>query len=302
MTRGYLRSYGIYVLRRRVRESLLRVSPGMVQSHATTTVARRRYTVTSSNALWHIDGLHCLVRWRIVVHGGIDGYSRQIVFLRASDNNRAETVLRYFTCATRKYGWPSQVRSDHGGENIDVARAMIMCRGTGRSSHISGASVHNQRIERLWRDTFRCVCHSYYSLFYEMEACDLLNPVRDKHLFCLRYVYLPRINMQLSRFIEGWNNHPLRTERGLTPSQLWIRGLCIASPSVIEQPEEYGIDSGDYINPFNVESVTVPETDVGLSRLQLDYLHQHHNPLAHSEYEGVDVYMAVLNTVSAMVP
>ena len=179
---GYLRSYGIHVSRRRVCESLLRVSPRMVESRATTTVARRQYSVASSNALWHIDGLHCLVRWRIVVHGGIDGYSCQIVFLHASDNNRAQTVLHYFTCGTRRYGWPSRVRSDHGGENIDVARAMIMCRGTGRASHISGASVHNQRIERLWRDTFRCVCHTYYALFYEMEACSLLNPVNDKHL------------------------------------------------------------------------------------------------------------------------
>lgn len=57
---GYLCSYGIHVPRR-VRESLLRVSPRMVQSCATT-IARRKYTVASSNASWHIDGLHCLVR------------------------------------------------------------------------------------------------------------------------------------------------------------------------------------------------------------------------------------------------
>lgn len=105
---GYLHSYGIHISRTRVRESLLRVSPRMVESRATTPVAPRQY-VASSNALWHIDGLHCLVRWRIVVHGGIDGYSRQIVYLHASDNNRAQTVLHYFTCATRKYGWPSRV-------------------------------------------------------------------------------------------------------------------------------------------------------------------------------------------------
>lgn len=195
---GYLCSYGIH-LPRRVRESLLRVSPRMVQSRAIT-IARRQYTVASSNALWHIDGLHCLVRWRIIIHGGIDSYSRHnIVYLNASDN-RAQTVLGQFAVAARKYGWPSTVRSDHGGENIDVARAMIISRGPGRASHISGASVHNQRIERPWRDTFRCVCHTFYALFYEMN---LLNPICDKHLFCLHFVYLPRINMQLNRFMEG---------------------------------------------------------------------------------------------------
>ena len=114
---GYLHSYGIHVSWRRVWESLLRVSPRLVESRATTTVACRQYNVASSNTLWHIDGL---VWCRIVVHGGIDG-SRQIAYLHVSDNNRAQTVLHYFTCATRKYGWPSQVRSDHDGVKLTYA-------------------------------------------------------------------------------------------------------------------------------------------------------------------------------------
>ena len=38
-------------------------------------ITRRRYYVPGSNSLWHIDGHHSLVRWRFVIHGGIDGYS-----------------------------------------------------------------------------------------------------------------------------------------------------------------------------------------------------------------------------------
>ena len=75
-----------------MRESLLRVSPRGVQQHKTTTISHRTYSVPSSNALWHIDGQHSLVRWRIVIHGGIDGYSRKVVYLHASSNNRASTV------------------------------------------------------------------------------------------------------------------------------------------------------------------------------------------------------------------
>eukprot|EP00731_Ephydatia_muelleri_P019357 Em0012g182a len=111
MVWGELKSYGVSVSRRRVRESLVRVNPTGVELRASTSVIRRAYSVPCSNALWHIDGLHCLIRWRIVIHGGIDGYSRQVVYLGASNNNKSETVLQLFLEATRAYRWPSRVRS-----------------------------------------------------------------------------------------------------------------------------------------------------------------------------------------------
>ena len=117
MVWGELKSYGVSVSRRRVRESLVRVNPTGVELRAST-------SVPCSNALWHIDGLHCLIRWRIVIHDDIDGYSRQVVYLGASNNNNSETVLQLFLEATKAYGWPSRVKSDCGGENIEVARCM----------------------------------------------------------------------------------------------------------------------------------------------------------------------------------
>lgn len=89
--------------------------------------------------------VYYLCRWRIVIHGGIDGFSRLVVFLGASTNNRAETVLNLLKHAVRNYGIPSRVRSDKGGENRDVATFMVHHRGTNRNSHIAGRSVHNQR-------------------------------------------------------------------------------------------------------------------------------------------------------------
>ena len=61
-----------------------------------------------------------LCRWRIVIHGGIDGYSRIPVFLKASNNNKASTVLACFLEAVSEFGLPSRVRSDKGGENVKL--------------------------------------------------------------------------------------------------------------------------------------------------------------------------------------
>ena len=60
----------------------------------------------------------------IVIHGYIDGYSRLITGLRASDNNSATTVLDIFLNAAHVYGIPCHLRGDHGTENIYVAAWM----------------------------------------------------------------------------------------------------------------------------------------------------------------------------------
>lgn len=168
--------------------------------------------------------IYCISRWRIIVHGGVDGYSRLIVFLKCANNNRASTVLELFQSATRQYGIPSRVRADKGGENARVADFMVMQRGTGRGSFISGRSVHNQRIERLWRDVFNGCTVLYYNLFYHMEQEGLLDPDNEVHLFCVHYIFIPRINNSLHEFTVAWNSHPLSTACNATPQQLWISG------------------------------------------------------------------------------
>lgn len=55
---------------------------------------RRQYSVCMhANSLCHIDGHHKVIRWQIVVHGGIDGYSHYVVYLSAASDNKSETVV-----------------------------------------------------------------------------------------------------------------------------------------------------------------------------------------------------------------
>ena len=51
-----------------------------------------------------------LIQLKVVIHGGIDGFSWLITYLKVATNNSANTVLRAFLCATDEYGLPSRVK------------------------------------------------------------------------------------------------------------------------------------------------------------------------------------------------
>lgn len=134
-------------------------------------------------------------------------------------------MLTQFVKATCLYGLPSRVRSDHGGENSQIALFMNLVQGVERRSHITGESVHNQRIERLWRDVFLHVLQYFYNLFHSLEDSEVLDPDDDIHKLSLHIVFLPEIQKRLNLFRNGWNHHKMRTEHNKTPVQIWTAGM-----------------------------------------------------------------------------
>lgn len=220
---GHLTQRGIILQRSRIRASIHRVDPINTAIRKSVALRRRVYHVDGPNSVWHADGHHKLIRWKFVTHAAIDGYSRTITYIQCSDNNRSETVKSAFCSAVQVYGLPNKVRTDLGGENVDVWRYMIE-QHESTSAVITGSSCHNERIERLWRDVHRCVTSLFYNVFKLLEEECLLDSLNSVDLFCLHYTFLSRINGALRSFMESWNNHSLSSEHSFTPNQLFIRG------------------------------------------------------------------------------
>ena len=302
MMRSALAARGAHIQERRIRDSLRRVDPLGVTLRWAHSIHRRSYRVPCPNALWYIDGYHALIRWKFVVHGGIDGYSRLVVFLKCSSNNRADTVFNLFITACNSLGIPSRVRSDSGGENVLVATFMVLYRGPGRGSHITGSSVHNQRVERLWRDLYMDSVSLFYHLFFFLEEAGLLDPDNDIHLYCLHYVYVPRINLSLQTFCDSWNQHPLTSSNSMTPQQLWMRGMLQNMHSGYTAVEDCFLSSHTlptlsnlgHISGLSTETVDVQPTSITLSTNELQNLRSTIQPLRRSSCWGVDIYLETI--------
>eukprot|EP00112_Aurelia_sp_Birch-Aquarium-sp1_P010537 Seg2246.4 transcript_id=Seg2246.4/GoldUCD/mRNA.D3Y31 product="hypothetical protein" protein_id=Seg2246.4/GoldUCD/D3Y31 len=291
---GALRSRGLRIQRWRASECIRRMDPVGTSLRWRMVISRRKYFVPMPNSLWHIDSCHKLIRYKLIVHFCLDGKTRTILYASCHDNNKAETVLSLFEGAVHAWGLPSRVRSDQGMENYFVAAYTIQHRGENRGSIITSSSVHNCRVERLHRDIFSGVLVFYSRIFDEMESEGSLDVLNNVHLFCLHYVFIPRIQRSLTEFTQQMNNRPVSSEGNRSPLQIWASGMLenINSEDIVlneTEVQECGIDPQGFV-PVGDEEYQVNVAPVVINGLP-DILATHlPNSLENDENEGETIF------------
>ena len=302
MIQGSLIHRGIRVPREMLRAAIHRVDHENTVQRQTSVISRRIYSTPHPNAVWHLDGNHKMIRWRLIIHAAVDGFSRCITYIKCSNNNCANTVLEAFLEGISVFGLPEHVRSDHGGENIRVWEYMLSLSNK-PSSVITGSSVHNERIERMWRDVTRCVSSSFIAMFSALEADGLLDPMNEVDVFCLHYVVIPQINKSLSDFQGSWNSHPLSTEANRTPMQLYVEGLLTNgecnTTSITSQDSQQSSGSPNSLSdllPNDMECVEVPNNKFTPCQLAVSALQQI-NPIPENKDFGKQFYIQCIQII-----
>ena len=170
---------GLVVKQQTVRHILLDLDPVGVMLRKKHRLRRRLYRCGGPNRVWHIDSYDKLKPFGICINGCIDGYSRHMLWLRASSTNSDPKVIAgYFVETVESLsGCPLTVRTDMGTENGHIFQMQRFFRrndNDNTNSFIYGRSTANQRIERWW-GILRTENAQYWM--------DLFNKIKDDGYF-----------------------------------------------------------------------------------------------------------------------
>lgn len=213
--------YGLYVNRETVRKALKLLDPDGVACRSKHKLKRRMYRAKGPNFIWHIDGYDKLKPFGFSIHGGIDGFSRRILWLEVGYTNKNPKVIAHYfmNCVQQVGGLPRIVRADAGTENVNVSGIQRFLRRNDQDSFKSeksfmyGKSTSNQRIESWWSFLRKSFTDWWMNFFKTMrengEYCDE-NPI---HVECLKYCFMGLLKEELQRVAKNWNLHKIRPTR-----------------------------------------------------------------------------------------
>jgi hypothetical protein len=171
--------------------------------------------------LWHIDGYDKLKPFGFCIHGGIDGYSRRILWLEvASSNNDPEIVGSYFIDYVNVIGGTARIiRANMGTENVNVEGMQRFFRRSsqdgfaGDKSFMYGRSASNQRIEAWWGQLRKGCTDWWIRYFKDIRDQSLYNDDDIIQRECLKFCFMDILQSELHTVARNWNLHRIRHTR-----------------------------------------------------------------------------------------
>jgi hypothetical protein len=192
------------------------------------------------NYIWSIDAHLKLQPFGIEIYAAIDVFSRYIVWAYIGNSaTTAVSVAAQYLNTVQDIGiTPAMLMSDHGGETALIADAHLsLVRALPgqqelpfREAYRFVTSKENQRIESWWNQMSKgCTMEWRVSSSYAYPAVDLTDLhkvyfqfLRAQGLFseaelasiiAIRFLYVPLIRIQITKFIKTWNRHRIRNQR-----------------------------------------------------------------------------------------
>lgn len=203
--------HGLVISRETVRRILKLIDPINAALRRNKTLRRREYESHGPNEIWHMDGYDKLKPFGIAIHGCIDGFSRNVLWLEAgTTNNDPKIIGGYFVRTILNHeGCPMTIRCDYGTENGHVEHMQRFLRRHARDAlsdrcFIYGSSTHNQRIESFWALLRRKCTQFWIELFHQLKIDGHFSgSFLDRNLigFCFLNLVQVKINMRNFYFL-----------------------------------------------------------------------------------------------------
>eukprot|EP00111_Clytia_hemisphaerica_P012956 TCONS_00038062-protein len=250
---------GFNISRKNVALILKHLDPEGVNRRSRRVLKRRRYWSYGPNWVWHIDGYDKLKPYGFPIHGCIDGFSRNILWLEIASSNKDPSVVCnfYLNQIHRISGVPRKVVGDRGTENIYIAASQRFFRrndndnASGANSFKYGRSVSNQRIESWW-SMLRRSCTNWWINFFkdliERGSFDTSNLIECE---CIKFCFYPLLKQDLRATMSTWNNHRIRpsanADRRIRPAGR--PNVLYTTPSISDrniQDHKYALNQVDF--------------------------------------------------------
>ncbi|XP_061176268.1 uncharacterized protein LOC133185191 [Saccostrea echinata] len=236
------------------------IDPEGVEYRKKRRLRRRVYSVKGPNSVWHIDGYDKLSRYGIKIHGCIDGFSRQIIWLKAGGSNKNPNIIaHYYIESIRKYGvCPRRVRADMGTENVYIETIHKFLRRNhedehaGERSFLYGKSINNQRIESLWGMIRRQGIQFWMIFFQELTESGFHDgEYLDQEIS--RFCFLQQVQDTLDDISSIWNRHRIRRYR---------QGISRCGRPFLLHHMPSAFDTVDYGIEINENEVNICESEL----------------------------------------